>query len=129
MHQIIIWKPPYYRCVDYYYSHLSYVEPDDVIEPEKDLVMKHVRSELLNLTALIPVLNKHNLLTLDDNYVLLNYMVTPLERTNVLLYKILPSKGPGAYKTFITCLQEEAEHIGHQELAKIFTTSLTKSEH
>lgn len=115
--------------MDYYYSHLSYVEPDDVIEPEKDLVMKHVRSELLNLTALIPVLNKHNLLTLDDNYVLLNYMVTPSERTNVLLYKILPSKRPGAYKTFITCLQEETEHIGHQELAKIFTTSLTKSEH
>ena len=110
------------------YWNISISSIDDVSEPEKELVMKHVRSELLNLTSLIPVLNKHNLLTLDDNYILLNYLVTPLERSNVLLYKILPSKGPGAFKTFIVCLQEETEHIGHQELAKILTTSTMKSE-
>ena len=86
--------------------------------------MKHVRLELLNLTSLIPVLNKHNLLASDDNYHLLNYLISPLERANVLLYKILPSKGPGAFKTFITCLQEETEHIGHQELAKILISSM-----
>ena len=80
--------------------------------------MKHVRLELINLTALIPVLNKYNLLASNDNYVLLNYLISPLDRANVLLYKILPSKGPGAFRTFITCLQEEKEHIGHQELAK-----------
>ena len=100
----------------------------DDIEPEKELVMKHVRLELINLTALIPVLNKHNLLTLDDNYKLLNYSVSPLERANLLLYMIIPSKGPGAFKRFITCLQEETEHIGHQELAKMLTAPL-KGEH
>ena len=99
----------------------------DDIEPEKELVMKHVRLELINLTALIPVLNKHNLLTLDDNYKLLDYSISPLERANALLYIIIPSKGPGAFKTFITCLQEETEHIGHQELAKMLTPP-TKSE-
>ena len=101
--------------------------PLDDIEPEKELVMKHVRMELINLTALIPVLNKHNLLSWDDNYKLLNYSVSPLERANALLYIIIPSKGPGAFKRFITCLQEETEHIGHQELAKLLTPSM-KSE-
>ena len=84
--------------------------------------MRNIRLELLNLTALIPVLNKYNLLTLNDNYVLLNYLVSPMERANALIYQILPSKGPGAFKKFITCLQEETEHIGHQELARILTT-------
>ena len=98
--------------------------PDDFTEPEKGLVMRNVKLELLNLTALIPVLNKHNLLASDDNYILVNHFISPLERANVLLYKILPSKGPGAFKTFITCLQEETEHIGHQELAKIIISSM-----
>jgi len=95
---------------------------DDSGEPEKELVMRNIRLEMLNLTAIIPVLNKHHLLTLDDNYVLLNYLVSPMERANALIYQILPSKGPGAFKKFILCLQEETEHIGHQELARILIT-------
>jgi len=100
----------------------------DVNEPEKELVIKHARLELLNLTALIPVLNKHNLLNLDDNYMLLNYLVPPMVRANLLVFQILPSKGSGAFKKFILCLQEETEHIGHQELAKILTSPM-KSKH
>ena len=88
--------------------------------------MRNIRLEMLNLTALIPVLNKHHLLTLDDNYVLLNYLVSPMERANALVYQILPSKGPGAFKKFITCLQEETEHIGHQELARILSTPVKR---
>ncbi|XP_065920646.1 uncharacterized protein [Dysidea avara] len=98
--------------------------PDDFNEPEKELVMRNIRMEMLNLTALIPVLNKHHLLTLDDNYVLLNYLVSPMERANALVYQILPSKGPEAFKKFIMCLQEETEHIGHQKLARMLTTPL-----
>ncbi|XP_065920654.1 uncharacterized protein [Dysidea avara] len=99
----------------------SSVFNDDSNEPEKELVMRNIRLEMLNLTALIPVLNKHHLLTLDDNYVLLNYLVSPMERANALVYQILPSKGPGVFKQFIICLQEETEHIGHQELARMLT--------
>ena len=99
---------------------------DDHNEPEKELVMRNIRLEMLNLTALIPVLNKHHLLTLDDNYVLLNYLVSPMERANALVYQILPSKGPGTFKKFITCLQEETEHIGHQELARILITPIKR---
>ena len=90
--------------------------------------MKHVRPELLNLETLQPVLHRHELLTLGDDYTLLNNLVSPLNRANALLYQILPSKGSGAFKKFIMCLKEETEHSGHQELAKILT-SLMKSEH
>ncbi|XP_065920634.1 uncharacterized protein [Dysidea avara] len=107
---------------DNHHVQYSPVFYDDCSEPEKELVMRNIRLEMLNLTALIPVLNKHHLLTLDDNYVLLNYLVSPMERANALVYQILPSKGPEAFKKFITCLQEETEHIGHQELARILTT-------
>jgi len=81
--------------------------------------MRNIQLEMLNLTALVPVLNKHHLLNLDDNNVLLNYLLPPMQRANALIYRILPSKGPGAFKKFIACLQEETEHIGHRELARI----------
>ena len=86
--------------------------------------MRNIRLEILNLTALILVLNKHHLLTLDANHVLLNYLVSPMERVNALVHQILPSKGPEAFKRFIMCLQEETEYIRHQELARILTSSI-----
>ena len=51
----------------------------------------------------------------------MNRLIPPVERANALVYEILPSKGPEAYKTFVKCLQEETEHLGHQELAKKLT--------
>lgn len=43
-----------------------------------------------------------------------------MEKANALIYQILPTKGPRAYEMFVRCLQEETEHLGHQELAKKF---------
>ena len=83
----------------------------------KGLVMKYTQPHLLNFPTLVPVLNKYHLLTQSDNYTLMNPLIPPVERANALLYMILPSKGPGAYETFVKCLQEETEHLGHQELA------------
>ena len=80
--------------------------------------MEHVQPHSLNFVTLVPVLNRHHLLTQSDNYTLLNPLIPPMERANALLYKILPTKGSGSYKTFIECLQEETEHLGHQEIAK-----------
>ncbi|XP_065920649.1 uncharacterized protein [Dysidea avara] len=96
----------------------------DSSEPEKDLVMQHIKIDLLNLTYLIPLLNKYQLLTRDDNYELLNTANSPEQRANLLLYLILPSKGPNAYKLFIKCLKEEKESRGHRELARMLTGSL-----
>jgi len=72
----------------------------------------------------VPVLNRHNLLTPSENYDLLNKLSSPQDRANKLLYAILPSKGTGAYKLFVDCLQEEKKHMGHQKLVEIFSTYL-----
>ena len=39
---------------------------------------------------------------------------------------ILPSKGPTAFDLFIQCLQEEKEHMGHQELAQELAQKLAQ---
>jgi len=83
------------------------------------LIMKH--SDLLDFTTLVPVLNKHYLLTWNDNYILLNRLTPPTDRANALLYTILPSKGPEAFSLFLKCLQEEKKHMGHQALARKLT--------
>ena len=84
----------------------------------KDLVLKYIQPSLLNFTTLVPLLNKYHLLTQTDSYTLTNPYIPPEERANALIYVMLPSKGPGAYELFVKCLQEETEHLGHQELAR-----------
>ena len=84
----------------------------------KELVLNYIQPCLLNFPTLVPVLNKYHLLTQSDNYILMNTLLPPVERANALLYMMLPSKGLGAYKVFVKCLQEETEHLGHQELAR-----------
>ena len=96
----------------------TYVDASDKLSQfTKKLVMEHVQPHLLDFCTLVPVLNKYHLLTQTDNYILINPLIPPLERANALLYMMLPSKGPGAYETFIKCLQEEQEHSGHQGIA------------
>ncbi|XP_065920286.1 uncharacterized protein [Dysidea avara] len=87
---------------------------------ELEFIMRKIKPELVNVTELLPLLNNHGLLTLDDNYILLNHLISPIEKANVLLYSIIPSKGNEACRNFIMCLQEETSHTGHQELAKQF---------
>ena len=82
------------------------------------------RMELLNLKTLVPWLNKSRLLTQEENYDLLKDTVAPTERAIALLYLILPSKGPGAYRKFIACIQEETQHAGHRHLAQLLTQKL-----
>ena len=81
--------------------------------------MQHVQPELLDVTALVPLLNKHLTMTLDDNYTLMNPLIAPTERAMALLYMILPKKGENAYINFARCLQEEKHHMGHRDLVKL----------
>ena len=97
---------------------------DEPNEIAKKLVMEHFRPELLDLATLVPVLNRHHLLTQDENYDLLNRLIPPAERANALVYTMLPSKGKKAFMLFIKCLQEETEHRGHQVLAKKLSCKL-----
>jgi len=94
---------------------------DESSQSMKELIMKYVQPNLLDFPTLVPVLNKYDLLTQNDNYILMNRLISPTERANALLYKILSSKGPGAYEMFFKCLQEETEHMGHQEIVRRIT--------
>ena len=87
----------------------------------KKRVMKYMKLHLLDLDTLVPLLNRHHLLTQSNKYDLLNRQVAPMERANALVYQILPSKGPRAFTLFVKCLQEEKEHMGHQTLVRLFT--------
>ena len=89
----------------------------------KDLVIKYIRPELLDLPTLIPLLNKYHLLAGDDCYDLMNPLHGPLKRADALMYEVLPKNGPRAFRLFVKCLQEEKQHLGHQKLAKLFTSS------
>ena len=101
---------------------------DELNQPNMEvLVKKYTQPHLLNLPTLVPVLNKYHLLTQSDNYTLANHLIPPVERASALLYVMLPSKGPEAYETFVKCLQEETEHLGHQELAGRLTVSKCKN--
>ena len=89
----------------------------------KNRIMKCVQPDLLDFPTLIPLLNKRHLLTQANSYDLANQLLSPTKRANLLLYDILPSKGPGAFTLFLECLQEEKQHMGHQHLVKLFTQS------
>ena len=93
----------------------------DGSDDPRDLVMKQMpgRMELLNFKELVPVLNRHMLLTQDENYDLLNDQVSNQKRATNFLYIILPTKGPTAYGEFIKCIHEETEHAGHRNLAEL----------
>ena len=86
--------------------------------------MKYIRLELLDIDALLPLLNKYQLLTQANMYDLKNPLIAPTERANLLVYRILPSKGLGAFTLFVKCLQEEKEHLGHQTLTQLFSSPL-----
>ena len=99
--------------------------PDDPNELAlKNKVMKYIRLELLDMDMLVPLLNKYQLLTQANMYDLKNPLVAPTERANLLVYHILPSKGPGTFTLFVKCLQEEKEHLGHQTLTQLFSSPL-----
>ena len=99
--------------------------PDDPNDQAlKDRIMRDMPLELLDIDTLIPLLNKYHLLTQNNMYDLQNRLVPPTERASALVHHILPSKGSEAFTLFVKCLQEEKEHLGHQELLKLFNLPL-----
>ena len=70
--------------------------------------------ESLNIPALIPLLRKQELLTVEE----WEEMGKQNRFQNVdQLIQILPQKGEQAYLKFISCLESENEHPAHKELA------------
>ena len=71
----------------------------------------------MNVNAVIPYLNKHDLVTRQEYEILLNDVITTDEKINKLV-SWLPTKGPNALERFITCLNESGSGTGHNILAR-----------
>ena len=74
--------------------------------------------QLINLSELIPYLNRQELLTSKENEVLLDSAVTDHDRLLKLL-NIIENKGHRGYEKFLQALKEETSHMGHAEVISI----------
>ena len=72
---------------------------------------------LVKMETLLPLLQKHNLVTRDEEYHLMNTIYSPTERAQKLL-GYLKHKGDGCLQKFLCCLNLADEHMGHKELAE-----------
>ena len=73
--------------------------------------------EVLNVTAVLPHLIQHQLLTREERQSLrLDTRTEPWKIAYLL--DTLPRKGKHALKEFIACLEGSAEGTGHKELAE-----------
>ena len=71
---------------------------------------------LINLDTLPPYLLKHGLLTNDELFDCQSHYIPPLEKAQKLL-QLLKRKGNGVLQKLLCCLNEEATHSGHKDIA------------
>ena len=106
----------------------SYVKPSST---DYQLVLKELDTEIkghIDITSLLPYLMKHQLLSATDQYVLSNDYLTPSDRAERLLMAI-KMKGQEGYDKFVTCLEEEKEHLGHYHLLTLINRRGTSLLH
>ena len=84
--------------------------------------------KVLNVTAVLPHLIQHQLLTSEERESLMLDTRTESWKITYLL-NTLPRKGKHALKEFIACLEGSAEGTGHKELAAELAEDLKKTLH
>ena len=84
-------------------------------------------SKALNPIQLMPLLCKEGLLEFNDKSLLLGDSKTSLEKSCHIL-NILESKGPLAYSKFLSCVQAEKSHMGHEYIASLLQDNCFGSE-
>ena len=77
-------------------------------------------TSLVNLEALVPYLQKHQLLTDEEESYLSNMLYSSITRAQMLL-RYLKHKGDGSLQMFLCSLNLAQEHKGHKELAEKLT--------
>ena len=80
---------------------------------------------LVYLPTLVPVLNKHKLLTLAQNSILTDYttvVLAPQERCRQLT-QFMAEKGDEEYQLFLQALREETTHLGHNQLYRLLPST------
>ena len=75
--------------------------------------------ELTNWKFLLPHLVSVDLSDRATTEFLLNENRTHQDKGVQFYLNVLPSKGPGTYTRFYTCLRGEKEHSGHKSLLRI----------
>ena len=92
---------------------------------ESNLLKKH-QPELvkwIQLLSLVPYLNRHSLLTDDEQELLLNSQFTERERILKLL-AMVEKKGSDGFQRFLKALEDEPEHSGHQSIVALLKRTL-----
>ena len=75
--------------------------------------------ELISLPDLLPHLNHHNVVTEEENRLLLDLSpMVPKERV-LKLISILSDKSGMVYAAFLQALEDEKDHLGHRQLLNI----------
>ena len=80
---------------------------------------------LVDLATLVPVLNRYKLLTPTENSILTDYItvvMAPQERCRQLT-QFMAKKGDDGYQLFLQALQEEKQHLGHNQLHQLLPSS------
>ena len=75
-------------------------------------------SKALNPIQLMPLLCKEGLLEFNDKSLLLGDCRSTLEKSYHIL-KVIELKGPLAYSKFLSCVQTEKSHMGHEYIASL----------
>ena len=89
---------------------------DFQVDFEKILQVHHTDlRDTLNVHQLIPLMRKHELLTMEECQELKCKQIDS-DKIDHLVH-ILPRKGKRACANFIECLESEKQHMGHSELA------------
>ena len=79
---------------------------------------------LVDLATLVPVLNRYKLLTTVENSVLtdMTVVMAPQEHCRQLT-QFMAKKGDKGYQLFLQLLQEEKQHLGHNQLYQLLPSS------
>ena len=88
------------------------------------MFLRHFQPTLvkyINLSALLPYLNKQQLLTDLENEVLCNLLIPHRSRVQKLL-QFMEAKGERGFRLFLEAISEEPEHLGHQDLTEMFNS-------
>ena len=72
---------------------------------------------LVNMEVLLPFLQQHHLVTVDEGSYLNNFMYSTRDKAQWLL-SCIKHKGVGSLQLLLCCLHLADEHTGHKELAE-----------
>ena len=81
-------------------------------------------TEKLDVSAILPFLNKRELLTTKDHQFLTNKFITDVEKAEHLIC-VLP-KIDGFFEKFMFCLCESKQGTGHNDIVKAMTAMLNE---